>query len=279
MTAPAHPSTRPPAGVLADAVGRFDRFAPRRELRGHINTIWRNRVAERIEAPLVIVPDARIDLIWTGTDLFVAGPDTAPAIAQVPAGAEVIGFQFHAAAASALLRVPMNELRDTRVEFAELAGRPARDMAARARDAASPRHALIELQRGLVGLLARMPMPDRRLQQLYARLRREGRDEAGAAAALARESGLSERSLRRHSVEAFGYGPRTLARVLRFGRFMDAMRARRPEPLAELAHALGYADQAHMSREVAAFSGCAPGEVRRQLGAAVAVTFKTTPRR
>lgn len=265
------------AGVLADAAGRFDRLAPRRGLRGHVETIWRSRVGENVAGPLVIVPDARIDLIWTGAQLFVAGPDTAPALARLAPSSRVVGFQFHPAAAGALLRAPMHALRDARVDFAEFAGTAGRELAARAADAGSETAAVSILQDGLARLLAAAPAPDPRLRALYARLRRAGEDDADLAR-LARTAGLSERSLRRRSLDAFGYGPRTLARILRFGRFMEAMRARRGEPLAALAAALGYADQAHMSREVAAFSGFTPSEVRRQLGAPVAVSFKTNRR-
>ncbi|QWP76370.1 AraC family transcriptional regulator [Lysobacter sp. K5869] len=261
-------------GVLADAVARFGRLAPRPALRGHVEAIWRSRVGDRVDAPLVIVPDARIDLIWTGSQLFVAGPDTSPALAPLPPGARVVGFQFRPAAAGALLRAPMHALRDARVDFAEFAGAAGRDLAARAADASDDAAALSILQDGLARLLADAPAPDPRLDALYARLQRAGDGESDLAR-LARAAGLSERSLRRRSLDAFGYGPRTLARILRFGRFMDALRARRGEPLAELAATLGYADQAHMSREVAAFSGFTPSQVRRQLGAPVAVSFKT----
>ncbi|SDW58152.1 helix-turn-helix domain-containing protein [Lysobacter enzymogenes] len=276
--APADGDDRPERpGVLADAAGRFRRFAPRRELRGHVEAIWRSRVADNLDAPLVIVPDARIDLIWTGAQLFVAGPDTGPALARLPPGARVTGFQFHPAAAGALLRAPMHALRDARVDFAEFVGAPGHDLAARAAEAGGDEAALSILQDGLARLLADAPAPDSRLRAVYARLGRAG-DDGADLARLARAAGLSERSLRRRSLDAFGYGPRTLARILRFGRVMDALRARRGEPLAELAAALGYADQAHMSREVAAFSGFAPGEVRRQLAAPLAVSFKTNRR-
>ena len=226
-------------------------------------------------ARLVIVPDARVDILWDGHDLIVAGPDTGPAIAHVPAGAAVIGFQLRPAAASAWLRVSMNELCDRRVALSEFVGARAHDMIARARDANDASQALAELQGGLARALADAPPPDSRLQGLYARLQR-GAGEAGCELArFARDMGLSERSMRRHCVEAFGYGPRTLARILRFGRFMDAMRAGRGFALAELAGELGYADQAHMSREVASFSGWPPGEVRRQIDGGLADSFKT----
>ena len=84
---------------------------------------------------------------------------------------------------------------------------------------------------------------------------------------------LSERSLRRRCHEAFGYGPKRLDRILRFQRFLDlARRARAPgAELAALALAAGYADQAHLSREVRRLSSLSAATVVGQL----AVPFKT----
>jgi AraC-like DNA-binding protein len=85
---------------------------------------------------------------------------------------------------------------------------------------------------------------------------------AAVVAALARgrgvaqtawEVGLSERQLRRRSLAVFGYGPKTLARVLRMRRALGL--ARGGAPLAEVAARCGYADQAHLAREVKDLAG------------------------
>jgi AraC-like DNA-binding protein len=73
-------------------------------------------------------------------------------------------------------------------------------------------------------------------------------------AGVADELGLSERQLRRRCLTAFGYGPKTLQRVVRFQRALRAAR----EPGAEIAgvaYRFGYADQAHLSRDVRALAG------------------------
>ena len=70
---------------------------------------------------------------------------------------------------------------------------------------------------------------------------------------LADAMGLSERQLHRRSLAAFGYGPKTLHRVLRFQNALR--RARAGDDLARVAHECGYADQAHMARDVSALSG------------------------
>src|SRR5205085_1135534 len=63
------------------------------------------------------------------------------------------------------------------------------------------------------------------------------------------EFGWSERTLRRRCHEAFGYGPKTLERILRFQRFLRSLSNGRA-PLSVLAIEAGYADQAHLAREV-----------------------------
>ena len=70
---------------------------------------------------------------------------------------------------------------------------------------------------------------------------------------LADAVGLSERQLHRRCLAAFGYGPKTLHRVLRFQNALG--RARAGDDLARVAHECGYADQAHMARDVSALSG------------------------
>jgi AraC-like DNA-binding protein len=71
--------------------------------------------------------------------------------------------------------------------------------------------------------------------------------------------GLSERQLRRRFVDAVGYGPKTLARILRFQRFLAL--AGSGEDLARLALAAGYADQAHLTRETRRLAGRTPLEL------------------
>lgn len=74
-----------------------------------------------------------------------------------------------------------------------------------------------------------------------------------AVAKVAEDVGLSERQLLRRSLAAFGYGPKTLARVLRMERAL--VMAASGIPSAEVAASTGYADQAHLSRDVKALAG------------------------
>ncbi|WP_323379579.1 helix-turn-helix transcriptional regulator [Streptomyces durbertensis] len=97
--------------------------------------------------------------------------------------------------------------------------------------------------------------PDPACQAVVAGLR-AGRPVAELAAEVA----LSPRQLHRRALAAFGYGPKTLARVLRLRAALPLITAGRP--LAEVAAVTGYSDQAHLTREVRALTGLPPGRLR-----------------
>ena len=92
---------------------------------------------------------------------------------------------------------------------------------------------------------------------------------------LAAYMGMSERTLRRRCLGAFGYGLKTLNRVLRFQRFLSLGAQSFNGSLAEVAARAGYADQAHMSREVRRMSGISPGQLVAQLQGNLADLFNT----
>ena len=86
---------------------------------------------------------------------------------------------------------------------------------------------------------------------------------------------LSERTLRRRSLDLFGHAPARLGAIARLQRFLAAVRAHPSEGLAELAFSAGYADQSHLSRECRRFIGLSPGAVKRQFAPMLADPFKT----
>lgn len=84
----------------------------------------------------------------------------------------------------------------------------------------------------------------------------------GRIDSLSRYIGYSPRQLQRRFTATVGYGPKLLHSVLRFQRLLAlASRATMPHLLCEIAADAGYADQAHMSREVRRFTGRRPSEV------------------
>lgn len=194
-----------------------------------------------------VLPDGCMDLLWHDGRLLVAGPDTRAHRTGGPPGTWA-GIRFHPGTAPALLGVPAHELRDRRVELAELWPAAAvRRVTARVNAADHPAHGLedVALRRA-----AGTAPPDPLLGRLVTAL-----DAGRPVAAAADELGVSARQLHRRSLAAFGYGPKTLARILRMRRALALARA--GVPLAETAARAGYADQPHMARDVRNLAGAA----------------------
>ncbi|MGW9451914.1 helix-turn-helix domain-containing protein [Streptomyces sp. NPDC055632] len=196
-----------------------------------------------------ILPDGCMDLIWADGRLLVAGPDTR---AHVPTdtAARYAGLRFAPGDAPRVLGVPARELRDRLVPLDALwdAAR-ARRTGERITEAPDPAKALEEFVRLRA---AGAPAPDPLLRAVVARLA-AGRPVAETADAV----GLGARQLHRRSLDAFGYGPKTLARILRLQRALALVRS--GVPYAETAARAGCADQAHLSREVRALTGTTLG--------------------
>jgi transcriptional regulator GlxA family with amidase domain len=112
---------------------------------------------------------------------------------------------------------------------------------------------------GLAGRLGDAVPPDPLVAAAVAWLERDPA-AAGRVGALGPTVGLGERQLRRRFQAGVGYGPKTLARVLRFQRLLALLRddrGGRPS-LAEVAVRAGYADQAHMTAECTRLAGRSP---------------------
>lgn len=83
--------------------------------------------------------------------------------------------------------------------------------------------------------------------------------------ALAAELGWSRKHFTQRFRDATGFTPDRFRRLARFERFAAALRSGPDESLAELAAEAGYADQAHLTREVTQFARTTPGELKRSL--------------
>lgn len=193
-----------------------------------------------------VVPDACVDLIWSGKRLSIAGPDTDARVVRLSAGSRLVGARLRPGAAGTVLGLPASELRDLSPDAAEVLGRDVAAALLEQLDAGLDAQAV--LARALE--LRAVPGPDPLVRAAVAAL---GRPRA-AVGPVAAELGVSARQLQRRVSDAVGYGPKMLQRVLRFRR----LQALPPAPLAELALDAGYADQAHMTAEVTRLAGISP---------------------
>jgi AraC-like DNA-binding protein len=118
---------------------------------------------------------------------------------------------------------------------------------------AARRSALAEL---LFGCLAPAAAFD---QVVVASIRWLAHHPHGRVEQLSQWIGTSHRQLQRRFSTAVGYGPKMFQSVLRFQRLLNfAGREGARQTLADLAANAGYADQAHMTREVRRFANRPP---------------------
>src|SRR4051812_49537709 len=103
---------------MPDPIEGYTEQAPPSALRPYVSCTWIGAAPAEanVEEPPVL-PDGCIDIVWDGSSLFVAGPDTGPAPVDRPPGVVFAGLRFHAGAAPAALGVPASDLLDSRVAF------------------------------------------------------------------------------------------------------------------------------------------------------------------
>ena len=201
------------------------------------------------------MPDVAVELVWSGRGLFVRGADTRRHdVGAFPEQTFVVA-RFRPGAAADVLGLRGRALADARVGISELWGRREMERLEDALAAAgTPRAAADVLE---LAVLSRVRAePDRAVETIVENVF-DGATNVPVAT-LAAKLGFSERQLLRRCTDALGYGPKTLQRIVRFQRFRS-LAARRPElRLAALAAAVGYSDQAHLTRECVRLAGRTP---------------------
>jgi AraC-like DNA-binding protein len=219
---------------------------------------WEHSSSAASEA--YVVPDACVDVLWNGAQLLVAGPDTRPTLVSLQADTHICGLRFLPGAAGTLLGVPASAIRDARVELSELWGERARVLQGQIERSADPAGVLAQLEAALL-IRMRESGPVDSLALAVADALRPS-PPVPSIAQLSAALGVSERQLLRRCDAAFGYGPKLLARVLRFQAFVRALPTCSRTGLAELALSLGYADQAHLAHDTAELAGRTPSQLR-----------------
>ncbi|MGP3989963.1 helix-turn-helix domain-containing protein [Streptomyces sp. 3N207] len=207
-----------------------------------------------------VLPDGCMDLLLWNGELVVAGPDTRAYLTTERLGLGVYGLRLPPGTGPRVFGTPAWELRDQRIPLAALwPGKQVCELHERVAQARDPLAALESIAAGRL-TAERHAAADPRGAALVETVVAELRDGAGVAE-VARRAGLSERQLHRRCRDAFGYGAKTLARVLRMQRALCLATA--GTPLAETAVRAGYADQAHLAREVRALAGAPMTELVR----------------
>jgi len=210
-------SSRPRAIFLGGEDVEYVERAPGPDLAPWVQAFWQLRCLRATS--LRVLPDGCMDII----NGDVVGSLSSVLVADLQPGEVAVGVRLRPGAFTALYGVPADELTDARLPLGDVV-RP-RLLLDAARDAEPP------------DPLAAVAMaePDVRM--------------------LARESGYSERHLRRRLVAATGHSPRKLARI---GRMQALLAAGRGESWARTAGEVGYYDESHMINDIRALAGATP---------------------
>ena len=236
----------------------YRELQPHPALRPWIECYWTRREGAGEAREQRILPDGCADFLFDRAhgSAWLIGTMSRP-FEFVPAGpVDIVAVRFRPGAAHAVVRDALEAWTDGRVELGEL-GAWGRALGALAEDQLPAEE---HVERVETALLARLERT--RADAVDHVLRALEQDPAGfRVGQAADETGLSRQWLTRAIRARAGLGPKELARVLRLRRTL-AVLARRAD-LAAAAHAGGYADQAHFSREARRITGWTPTALLR----------------
>lgn len=233
-------------------------------LRPHFLCTWNHAGVHQAMAPVAVFPDGCVDILWSEGKLTVAGPDTTPHIVDGSLK-DIVGVRFAPGAASRWLGLQVSELVNLRVDLSELWGTRADALAERLDAATTIRDATARLEAALSDIAPGITSPDRAISAAFDKLKHS--QDNVAIADLTSMLNVSERTLRRQFLHNFGYGPKTLERILRFQKFLRLGRREPQGGIGALAFDANYADQAHLSREAKSLSGLSPSALLQHLAA------------
>lgn len=194
----------------------------------------------------LIVPDGCMDLIIIDSQLLIAGADSTARMFHGSA-APTVGLRFDSGVLPQLLTTSAGELADQVTPLdAVIGGSHTRGGNVGEGGAASVTGAARVLLDTACGLTDRAPLDPRPMALARALDVRSG-SPAQTVTDAAAEFAYSPRQLRRLSAEWFGYGPKHLAKILRWQAARDLIESGRSRTAA--AAEAGYADAAHLRRD------------------------------
>jgi AraC-like DNA-binding protein len=237
----------------------YRELAAGKELHPLVACRWVRRVPEAAARDSsLVLPDGCVDLLWRDGRLLLAGLDSAAWRSPVRPGQRILGLRLRPGVAGAVLGIPASEVLDERLPLSEVLGPAAGEIEERLGDADAE-----DAEFGLIEGLVASRIPDEGPDPLVLAASRRLGFPGSRVDWLADALGISERQLRRRFHAAVGYGPKTLDRVLRFSRLVTHAPeiAGGEDDLARVAADLGYADQAHMTRDCVELSGLPPGRL------------------
>ncbi|HSJ62859.1 MAG TPA: helix-turn-helix domain-containing protein [Gemmatimonadaceae bacterium] len=239
---------------------------PPEDLAGVVLAFWGFDVRAGATSAHTVWPDASLSLTWglhegRTTVLVALGARTEPLTVPVRPGEAYRGIRFRPDAPAMLFGLDARRTRGCRLAPDALGSFGERVVAA-ARQAPDRSEIIAILADALRPCLPTAGAPDPLVRQAIALL-----DTAPerTVQSLAHELGVSERQLRRRFGDATGLSPKEYARIRRLrlavGRVVESEHPR----WSELAARAGFADQAHLSNEVARMTAHTPTRLEQRL--------------
>lgn len=240
-----------------------------------VHCFWFLRGAEAAGEPQVVVTDGRLEIILHRGDPFerrggdgtwhpqaltlVSGQLGAPLTLRATGLTDLVGIRFRTAAASAILRFPLARLADRVEPLGDLMPRLAEALRVAGAGSCQPSELVALLSAVL--LKHAVHAPDALAAAAVQRLDQPG---VPGVEQLAKDLGVSARSLERRVLAATGAPPVRLRRVLRFRRAFRLIDQAPSGTGARIAAQAGYYDQAHMLRDFHQFAGAPPSAFFRE---------------
>lgn len=233
-------------------------------LAGVVRTVWIQRTGEAVYLQRHL-PTGGVEIHFPiGGRPQLVGPLTGPQVEIIPAHTTVVGVRFHPGTAPPLPTV-LDDLLDQRLGLDDLWGSSIDSLVEVMAQATTPEGALMILQSHLLREFRRTGRPDPLVgEAVLALMPWHPVDIETLASHLA----LSASQLRRRCLQAVGLSPKALQRTLRFQGFLALAQAgatatgrRGSDGMSGVAVDVGYADQAHLSRECLRLTGLTPRQL------------------
>jgi len=223
-----------------------------------------------------VVPDGCMELILNLADPFerahggrterqasalIAGQMLGPAWIRPTGRVDLLGIRLQPWGSPGLLDLPPGDLAEQIVPADLLMGRAVRELAEELSEIEDLRGRCARLADRLVAVL---PPPNRCSPPApVVALARGSVRSVSRAAELA---GISTRQLERQCRRWIGVAPAQLLQLVRCQRALQRLRSRPDLSLARIAQESGFADQAHLTRELRRLAGQTPAQFRAAAG-------------
>lgn len=261
-------------GILRPRTGlenfRVERVAPPPALASFVDYFWMLRWDLRGRPPHRQQVLTRPSVHMTFTSYLTGGATRARIVGvvrddfveEIADEGRVVGAAFRPGGFRPFLDGPVAALTGRFADVDEVFGEPGLDLAAEVFATPGDAEAVARLESFLAGL---RPEPDPSAERAAAIVGRiAGRPGVVRVGELARDEGVSPRSLQRLFHEYVGIGPKWV--ICRFRMIEAAERAEAGTRVdwTRLAAELGYADQAHFTRDFTAAVGTSPARYARE---------------